>query len=40
MAPLHHHFEMQGWSESKVTLRFHIITLLLCLCAAMMLKIR
>ena len=40
MAPLHHHFEMQGWSESKVTVRFQIITLLLCLCAAMMLKIR
>ncbi|MBP6892632.1 phospho-N-acetylmuramoyl-pentapeptide-transferase [Candidatus Babeliales bacterium] len=40
MAPLHHHFEMQGWSESKVTVRFHIITLLLCLCAAMTLKIR
>ncbi len=40
MAPLHHHFEMQGWSESKVTVRFHIITLLLCLCAAMMIKIR
>lgn len=40
MAPLHHHFEMQGWPESKVTLRFHIITLMLCLCAAMTLKIR
>lgn len=40
MAPLHHHFEVLGWSESKVTVRFYIITLLLCLCAAMMLKIR
>lgn len=40
MAPLHHHFEMLGWSESKVTMRFHIITLVLCLCAAMVLKIR
>ena len=40
MAPLHHHFEVLGWSESKVTVRFHIITLMLCLCAAMMLKIR
>jgi phospho-N-acetylmuramoyl-pentapeptide-transferase len=40
MAPLHHHFEMQGWSESKVTMRFHIITLMLCLLAAMVLKIR
>ena len=40
MAPLHHHFEELGWSESKVTVRFYIITLLLCLCAAMTLKIR
>lgn len=40
MAPLHHHFEVLGWSESKVTVRFHIITLILCLCAAMMLKVR
>lgn len=40
MAPIHHHFEMLGWSESKVTVRFHIITLMLCLCAAMVLKIR
>ncbi len=38
MAPLHHHFELQGWPESKVTVRFHIVTLLLCFCAAMMLK--
>ena len=40
MAPLHHHFELQGWPESKVTARFHLITLMLCLCAAITLKIR
>ena len=28
MAPLHHHFELLGWSESKVTIRFWIISLL------------
>ncbi len=26
MAPIHHHFEMQGWSETKVMIRFWIIT--------------
>lgn len=40
MAPLHHHFELMGWKESKVTIRFHIITLILCLCAAICLKVR
>ena len=40
MAPLHHHFELQGWPESKVTTRFHLVTLILCLCAAITLKIR
>lgn len=29
MAPLHHHFEMQGWSETKVMIRFWIISALL-----------
>ncbi len=40
MAPLHHHFEMLGWKETKVTIRFHIITLMLCLCAAVCIKLR
>ncbi len=40
MAPIHHHFEMLGWKESKVTMRFNIITLILCLLAAIMFKIR
>jgi phospho-N-acetylmuramoyl-pentapeptide-transferase len=26
MAPLHHHFEMKGWSETEVMVRFWIIT--------------
>ena len=28
MAPIHHHFELSGWSETKVTLRFWILGLL------------
>ncbi|MCI8383383.1 MAG: phospho-N-acetylmuramoyl-pentapeptide-transferase [Clostridia bacterium] len=30
MAPLHHHFELQGWKESKVVIVFSLITLCLC----------
>ncbi len=33
MAPLHHHFELSGWSETKVTAVFTIITALMCLVA-------
>jgi len=40
MAPLHHHFEMLGLKESKVTIRFHIVTLILSLFAAICLKVR
>jgi phospho-N-acetylmuramoyl-pentapeptide-transferase len=40
MAPLHHHFELIGFKESKVTIRFHIATLILSLFAAICLKIR
>ncbi len=40
MAPLHHHFEMIGWKETKVTTRFHIVTLMLSLLAAICLKLR
>jgi phospho-N-acetylmuramoyl-pentapeptide-transferase len=25
MAPIHHHFELQGWSETKIILRFWIV---------------
>ena len=31
MAPLHHHFELSGWKESKVVIVFSVITLCLCL---------
>jgi len=30
MAPLHHHFEMKAWSETKIMVRFWIITGVLC----------
>lgn len=40
MAPLHHHFELKGWPESKITVRFCIIAFILSLIALMTLKIR
>lgn len=40
MAPIHHHFELLGWPESKITVRFGIISLVLCLCALISLKVR
>jgi phospho-N-acetylmuramoyl-pentapeptide-transferase len=40
MAPIHHHFELIGWPESKITIRFTIISLILGLIALMTLKIR
>lgn len=35
MAPIHHHFELSGWSETKVVAIFSIVTALLCLVALM-----
>ncbi|NIP30846.1 MAG: phospho-N-acetylmuramoyl-pentapeptide-transferase [Candidatus Dadabacteria bacterium] len=40
MAPLHHHFELSGWSESKVVIRFWIICVVLSLIALSSLKLR
>lgn len=40
MAPLHHHFELLGWPETKITIRFGIITLILSILTLMTLKIR
>lgn len=40
MAPLHHHFELRGWSESKVIVRFWIITFILVLFGMASLKLR
>jgi phospho-N-acetylmuramoyl-pentapeptide-transferase len=33
MAPLHHHFEMKAWSETRIMVRFWIVTAILCACA-------
>jgi phospho-N-acetylmuramoyl-pentapeptide-transferase len=40
MAPLHHHFELSGWKETQVVVRFWIITLVLVLIGLSTLKIR
>ncbi len=40
MAPLHHHFELSGWSESKVIARFWILALVFALFALTTLKLR
>jgi phospho-N-acetylmuramoyl-pentapeptide-transferase len=36
----HHHFELLGWPEAKITVRFWIISIILCLLAILTLKIR
>ena len=40
MAPIHHHFEMLGIPETKVTIRFWIITVMTCLLTFVILKVR
>lgn len=40
MAPIHHHFEKKGWSETTVVVRFWIISILLALLALSTLKLR
>ena len=40
MAPLHHHFELKGWAEPKIIVRFWIITVILVLIGLASLKIR
>jgi phospho-N-acetylmuramoyl-pentapeptide-transferase len=40
MAPIHHHFELKGWAEPKVIVRFWIITVVLVLTGLATLKIR
>jgi len=40
MAPIHHHFELKGWAEPKVIVRFWIISLLLVLAGLTTLKLR
>lgn len=40
MAPLHHHFELKGWPETKVTVRFWIIAVILALFSLSTFKLR
>ncbi|CAN5367232.1 phospho-N-acetylmuramoyl-pentapeptide-transferase [soil metagenome] len=40
MAPLHHHYELSGWKETQVVVRFWIITMMLCLFGLSTLKLR
>jgi len=40
MAPIHHHYEMKGWYEPKIIVRFWLISALLALVALGTLKMR
>ena len=40
MAPLHHHFEQQGWTEPQIVIRFWIISVVLALAGLSTLKLR
>jgi phospho-N-acetylmuramoyl-pentapeptide-transferase len=40
MAPIHHHFELLGWSEPKIVIRFYIITIIVALMSLASFKIR
>ena len=40
MAPLHHHYELKGWKENQVVVRFWIISMMLVLIGLSTLKLR
>lgn len=40
MAPIHHHFEMKGWAEPKIVIRFYIIAIVLAIISLVSFKIR
>jgi phospho-N-acetylmuramoyl-pentapeptide-transferase len=40
MAPIHHHFELKRWSETQVTVRFWILSIIFALFGILLLKIR
>jgi phospho-N-acetylmuramoyl-pentapeptide-transferase len=39
MAPLHHHFEKNGWSENKIVFVFTLVTAIFCIIAFLELKL-
>ncbi|OZA45903.1 MAG: phospho-N-acetylmuramoyl-pentapeptide-transferase, partial [Hydrogenophilales bacterium 17-61-76] len=40
MAPMHHHYELKGWKETQVVVRFWIISMMLVLIGLASLKLR
>ena len=40
MAPIHHHYEAQGWHEAKIVLRFWLITAVTVIATLLVLRIR
>jgi phospho-N-acetylmuramoyl-pentapeptide-transferase len=40
MSPLHHHFELKGWKEPKIVIRFWILSILFALFCLSTLKLR
>jgi phospho-N-acetylmuramoyl-pentapeptide-transferase len=40
MAPIHHHFELKGWPESRVVIRFWLIAILLAILSLTSFKVR
>ncbi len=40
MAPIHHHFELEGWAEPKIVIRFYIIAIILAIVSLTSFKIR
>ena len=40
MSPIHHHFELSGWDESKIVIRFWILALIFALLSLATLKLR
>ena len=40
LRPIHHHFELKGWAEPKIIVRFWIVSIMLALIALASLKVR
>ena len=40
MSPIHHHFELKGWHENKVVIRFWILSLIFAMAGLASLKLR
>ncbi len=40
MAPIHHHYEIIGWAEPKIVMRFYIVTIILVIISLASFKVR